>query len=111
MDINNLEDVYDLAVKHAKAEKGPREDYLMTFDKDFTDEAVLEVVIGDDRVEVEFHIDNSPAIYYNVGDIDDLVYISTEDVNHRKGSKSDRIGKQAFVNRVKNIAEDYLERF
>jgi hypothetical protein len=56
-------------------------------------------------MEVRFHLDNSPAIYYEVGDADDLVFVPNEE------GKTPVVSVQGFVARVQDIAEREAERY
>lgn len=92
---SELQQIYNRVVKHAEAATGPREDYLPT-------EEPSVMVNG---IEVRFHLDNSPAIHYDVGDADDLVFVPNEE------GKTPVVSAQEFVTRVQEIAKREAERY
>lgn len=97
MEPNTLEEVYELAEKHAERGRGKRENYIDTFEGSIMVEGM----------EVQFHIDNSPAVYYSVGDLDDLVYVDEKE----DGPTSPLVSESEFIERVQEIAEEERERF
>lgn len=95
MSESELKQVYRLAEEHAEAGRGPREDFLPTHDGSVMVEGM----------EVSFHIDNSPAIYYEVGGADDLVYVDDTE------GTGPVVSAESFVERVTEFAAEQRERF
>jgi hypothetical protein len=95
MSKSKLQGIYQRATEHAEAGEGPREEYLPT-------EEPSVMVEG---MEVRFHLDNSAAIYYDVGDVDDLVYVPAREAG------TPTVSAQAFVQRVTELAEEQAERY
>lgn len=71
-----LDEIWALAKEHARSDGTD----LPTIDPDY-DNVRNSMVEG---MEVKFHIDNDPAIYYTVGGVDDLVYEIWEMVSARR---------------------------
>lgn len=90
-----LADVYQLALNHADASTGPRDEYLPTYEGSVMVEGM----------EVQFHIDNSPAIYYDVGDSNDLVYVDDSE------GTGPVVDQSTFIARVIEIAAEQYERY
>lgn len=95
MGSNKLQRIYRRATEHAEAGEGPRDEYLPT----------EEPSVMVDGLEVRFHLDNSAAIYYTVGDIDDLVYVPGREAG------SPTVSAKGFVQRVEELAEEQAERY
>lgn len=96
-----LREIWALAREHARMED--EDEYLPTIDKDHNERFVWV-----ERMQVQFHIDNSDAIYYEVGDIDDLVYLSDGD---GRTNREVMDSFKEFESRVTKIARDEATRF
>ncbi len=102
MSEKTLRELYQKAEQHAEAGRGPSEEYLPTIDDLFD--------IGGDKVH--FHIDNSPAIYYDIREGgDDLVYVKGYEDDLGEGvHPSEVVTEDQFVDRVQQMLSDANER-
>lgn len=57
-------------------------------------------------IEVEFHIDNSPAIFFDVFEGDDFVYVDDAEVREYEGYTGPYVSCDEFVERVMSRAEE-----
>ena len=91
-----LDEVWALAKEHARSDGTE----LPTIDQD-TDHARNSMIEG---MEVKFHIDNSPAVYYTVGGIDDLVYVDCQEARQSDEMTGPYVDREEFKNRVSDFA-------
>lgn len=97
-----LDEIWALAKEHAR----DNEQMLPTVDPDSEHARNVRV----EGFEAKFHIDNEPAIYYTLGDAEDLVYVDTESARQNDSMTGPYVDKEEFKQRVNNIAKEQKER-